>query len=95
MRLGVADAHSGVSTASLSLTADFAVEGRAPGAELAHLLVATGQGIHTLNLTSPLPRMDEANLHASVRDMQGNITRTTVTFSTTLGPNDLFNDGFE
>lgn len=95
LRLGVADAHSGVSAASLSLTAGFAVEGRAPGAELADLLVATGQGIHTLNLTSPLPRMDMANLHASVRDTQGNITRTTVTFSTTLGPNDLFNDGFE
>ena len=39
--------------------------------------------------------VDEAHIHASVRDVQGNITRLNLRFSTQLGENDVFYDGFE
>lgn len=95
IRLGAADANSGIDVASLSLRADFALAGRAPGSELADLLVEVEQGVWTLALDAPLPRLDAATLDASVRDQQGHITRVGVRFTTSMGPDDLIRDGFE
>jgi hypothetical protein len=95
IRLGVADAHSGIAPGSLSLRADVVLAGRAAGSELADLLSEVAQGIWSLPLPVALARLQEANLHASVRDRQGNITRVSVRFSTQLGPDDLIRDGFE
>jgi hypothetical protein len=95
LRLGAADANSGVDPGSWSLRADFAVTDRAAGSELSDLLIEVEQGVWSLALPAPLPRMDAAALHAEVRDQQGNVTRVSVAFSTTMGPDDLIRDGFE
>jgi hypothetical protein len=94
-RLGAVDANSGLDAASLSLRADFVVEGRAPGNELADLLQESSQGIWTLLLSEPLPRLSAARLDAEVRDQQGNVTRVAVSFSSLMGPEDILRDGFE
>jgi hypothetical protein len=80
-RIGVADAHSGVNLASLSVTADLALEGRAAGAELADLMQPEGDGIYTIVLSAPIPPVSGAHLHVRVEDHQGNVTRVSRKFS--------------
>jgi len=93
LRVGVADANSGVDLPTLSLTADFPVEGRQPGAELADLAVEQDDGVYAILLTLPLPELAEATLFAEVADQQGNVTRAARRFST--GEALIFTDGFE
>ncbi|MBD8526474.1 hypothetical protein [Pseudomarimonas arenosa] len=94
-RLGAADADSGLDSGSLSLSADFNVIGRPPGAELNDMLAISDEGIWELALDAPLERMQNAHLYAEVADLQGNITRAAVAFSTAVGPSDVFRSGFE
>ena len=94
-RLGAADADSGLNLTSLSLSADFAVNGRAAGSQLSDLLVGSADGIWTLTLDAPLERMQNAHLYAAVADLQGNITRVNLAFSSSVGPSDVFHSGFE
>jgi hypothetical protein len=95
IRIGAADINSGLAPGSLSLRADFAVAGRPAGSELADLLQSSTAGIHVLPLAAPLPEMAQANLHASVRDVQGNITRVDVRFTTVQLADLIFADDFE
>ncbi|MEO8602844.1 MAG: hypothetical protein ABI629_09725, partial [bacterium] len=81
IRLGAADADSGVNWAMLSITADFAVNGRAAGAQLADLAQASGDGIRTLTLATPISSRAAGNLAVSIEDVQGNITRVARRFS--------------
>ncbi|MFN7963862.1 MAG: hypothetical protein U0002_21540 [Thermoanaerobaculia bacterium] len=94
LRLGVADAASGIDLASLSIRADFAVRGRAAGAELADLATEAGDGIYTLDLGGPLPPLWQKHFRAAVKDHQGNWTRVDRQFST-IESGLLFADGFE
>lgn len=80
IRIGIADANSGVRPGSLSVTADFAVGGRAPGSELAGLAREVGDGIMEIPL-SPQSH-SRATISVSVSDRQGNVTRVTRVFST-------------
>src|SRR5262245_59380959 len=48
IRFGAADAHSGINSASLSVHADFAVQGRAAGSELADLAQSIGDGVYAI-----------------------------------------------
>lgn len=82
VRVGLADAASGVSLTSLSITADFAVAGRPAGAELADLAVTAGEGIYEIALGGALPPLVRRHLRVSVRDLQGNVTRVDRVFST-------------
>lgn len=75
IRVGVADANSGVEPGSLSLTADVAIAGRAAGQELADLLVPLGGGVHELTLVEPVTELAEGHLLVQVADRQGNWTR--------------------
>ncbi len=97
IRVGVADANSGVDVASLSITADFAVGGRSAGAELADLATHLGDGVYEINLGAPLGPTGQAHVNASIVDEQGNITRVERRFRTVPGPLDgrIFEDGFE
>jgi len=81
IRVGIADADSGIDPASLSITADVAIADRAAGAELADLAVASGAGIYSIPLSTPLTALTEAHLDVSVADQQGNITRVQRHFS--------------
>ena len=93
LRFGMTDADSGIDSASLSITADFSVEGRASGVELADLITRVDDGIYAIALSQSLPPLTSPHLKVSVRDNQGNITRVDRAFSTT---NDgIFANGFE
>lgn len=84
IRIGVADANSGLQPGSLSVSADFPVAGRAPGQELVDLAVSVGDGIYEIPVdVSPAPGTVRV-VHAEVADQQGNWTRVDRTFQ--VGP---------
>ncbi len=93
IRFGLADANSGIELATLSVTADFPVAGRAPGSELNDLAVAVGDGIYEIGLGGALGPLAEAHVRVEVADVQGNITRIDQRFATAAGL--VFSDGFE
>ena len=86
IRVGVADAYTGIDGSSLSITADFVVEGRAAGSELSDLATELSTGVHVIALSQTLPPLTKANIFAEVADNQGNITRVKQTFSTVDTP---------
>ena len=83
IRIGLADAYTGIDLTTLSVRADFALEGRSPNAELADLVrpSAAGDGIYEITLTAPLDDLARGTLHIEVADHQGNITRVNRTFT--------------
>jgi hypothetical protein len=81
LRIGIADANTGIAPGSLSVRADIALAGRAAGAELADLAVAGSDGIHTIALAAPITALDEGHLFVAVTDRQGNVTRIDRRFS--------------
>ena len=85
IRVGVADADSGINPGSLSLSADIPIEGRAPGQELAGLAAQVGDGIYAITLSQPIQAVTNAHLYAAVADNQGNITRVARRFSVGSG----------
>jgi len=95
IRIGAADANSGIAAGSLSLKASVAIAGRPAGSELADLLQNVAQGVWSLPLGNPLPPTPSAWIATEVRDVQGNITRVRVAFSTSFNGDLLFRDGFE
>lgn len=95
LRVGIADANTGIAAGSLSITADITIAGRAPGAQLADLAVETADGVWEIELTPPLQRMVDRHIHVSVRDVEGNITRVTREFSVQASVGDVFRDSFE
>ncbi|MCC6850135.1 MAG: hypothetical protein IT294_16690 [Deltaproteobacteria bacterium] len=84
--IGAADADSGLAAGSLSITADVSIAGREPGAELADLATAAGDGIWSVALTPPLVDVASAHLRVAVADRQGNVTRVDRRFSVGAGP---------
>ena len=81
IRVGVADAYTGVSAGSLSIKADFAVNGNAAGVELAALATLVAPGVYSIALAPPITSLGNAHIFASVADVQGNITSRNVRFS--------------
>ena len=84
IRVGIADAHR-FAAGSLSVRADFVVQGRAAGSELADLAVGAGDGINEIPLGTPLAAPYTGHVLASVADGQGNITRVDQRFSLSCG----------
>ncbi len=85
IRIGVADAHTGLDMSTLSVSADFAVAGRAPGSELADLAAGVGDGIYSIALDAPITVLDTTHVRAEIADQQGNITRVDRSFSVNAG----------
>ncbi|GMU91183.1 MAG: hypothetical protein AMXMBFR4_02410 [Candidatus Hydrogenedentota bacterium] len=81
IRVGFADAYTGIKPGSLSIVADFPVNGRQPGQELADLAQGVADGVYAIHLSQPLPAGSEGNLYVEVADVQGNITQVDVAFS--------------
>ena len=75
IRIGVADANSGIDAETLSVAADFVVAGRAPGAELADLFSPVADGVFELSLSEPFAPAADAHVFAEVYDRQGNVAR--------------------
>ncbi len=85
IRLGAADAHSGVDWTTLSITADFAVDGRAPGAQLADLAAPVDDGIYAIPLSPPIAALGDGTLNVAVSDRQGNISGVARHFAVVTG----------
>ena len=79
--VGMADAYSGLDVASFTVTADFPIDGVKPGENLAARFKAKSDGVHELQLTAPLKRLERGTLTVTVSDRQGNVTRIERTFS--------------
>ncbi|MFN0127878.1 MAG: hypothetical protein ACKV19_14455, partial [Verrucomicrobiales bacterium] len=80
IRIGVADAYTGVQSGSLSVKAGFTVNGAAPGTELVNQGSFASAGIFVIPLQTPILNLEETTLTVSVRDTQGNKEQTTVRF---------------
>ena len=66
---------------SFTVTADFAINGHAPGENLAAQFKPKSQGVWELKFAQSPATLPRAQLTVSVKDKQGNITRIERTFS--------------
>jgi hypothetical protein len=73
--VGAHDYDSGLDERSLSVTADFEIDGAKPGEELAGKLKPRGDGVWELTLDEPVAVLAQGRLVVSVKDRSGNITR--------------------
>jgi hypothetical protein len=80
VRIGVADAASGISNSTLSVKCDFAVNGVPAGTELAGLGTFVGPGIFSISLNPAITNLPAGIVTASVLDAQGNRTTMKVRF---------------
>jgi hypothetical protein len=80
IRVGVADANSGVNLSTLSVRADFPINGLAPEAELAAFGSFIEAGVLSIPVNPPLTNLSAGHLNASVADQQGNRTKVNVRF---------------
>ena len=80
IRIGFHDYGSGIDPASLSVVADFALDGIPAGQNLAVRFSPTGPGVREWKLSKPIT-IQKGKLTVSVKDKQGNITRIERTFS--------------
>jgi hypothetical protein len=84
IRIGADDYYSGLDERSLSVKADFAINGRRPGRELADLLAGASDGVWVLPISPAVDRLRSGALTVSVRDRQGNATKIVRRFA--IGP---------
>ncbi len=79
--IGLHDYYTGIDQDSLVVTATVAIDGVAPGANLADRLKSKGGGVYELKLAKPLAKVDAAKLDVSVKDREDNTARIERTFS--------------
>ena len=80
IRVGVADADSGISNATLSITADFPVNGSQPGTELSGQGMFVRPDIFSIPLQTTITSLAPSHVVASVADVQGNRTSVNLRF---------------
>ena len=80
IRVGVADANSGVNLSTLSVRADFPINGLAPDTELAAIGSFIEAGVLSIPVNPPIGNLSAGHLKASVADQQGNRTKVNVRF---------------
>lgn len=81
IRLGAFDNYSGLDRGAFSVKANFAVNGKAAGTELAADLVESGDHIFTIALSPPLTMIGEGIINVSARDLRGNESVVARSFS--------------
>jgi hypothetical protein len=94
LRLGAFDIDSGLNWNSLSVIANFPVNGRPAGMQLADLFQTSAPSVRDLVLTGAITRLIDGRLQVSIKDLQGNETIIDRRFSVGANPI-LFADGFE
>ena len=83
MVIAVADAYTGIDFSSLSIKADFIVNGHPADTELSGFFSAMGGDVYQINLNNALPTDSlERHIRAEVKDNQGNIKRVDMRFFT-------------
>lgn len=80
LRVGVADAYSGLSNATLSVTASFPVNGIPAGGELKSQGAFVAPGVFSIPLQTPIAELSTQHLTAAIADVQGNTNRIVVRF---------------
>ncbi len=70
-RAGAHDSNTGLDPDSFSVTADFAVNGIAPGENPAAKCEPLSQGLWALILAGPVSNLDRGRLTVTVKDKQG------------------------
>jgi hypothetical protein len=78
--IGAWDAYSGLDEKSFSMTADFAIDGAAAGADLAAKLAPVGRGVWEIRFNRAIESLGRGTLVVSVKDRQGNVARVERTF---------------
>jgi Hydrazine synthase alpha subunit middle domain len=94
IRVGCFDADTGINHASFSVRASLAINGRAPGTELADLFVSESNWVRALTLQNPPITQRAAWIDARIKDMQGNETQILRHFDLRAAQ-DIFANGFE
>lgn len=79
--IGAHDYYSGLDEPSFHITADFVVNGLAPGENLAGHLQPKSQGVWELPLNKPIQSLKRGVLTVAVKDRVGNTARIERTFS--------------
>jgi mono/diheme cytochrome c family protein len=79
--IGAHDCYTGLAQESFTVTADFPVNGMAPGENLAPKFKARSQGVWELKLARPIKELARASLTVSIKDKQGNVSRIERTFA--------------
>jgi hypothetical protein len=79
--VGMHDTGTGLDAASFRVTADFAIDGTAAGENLAKHFRPLSAGVWEWKLAKPVAELTKGTLVVSVKDRQGNVTRTERTFS--------------
>lgn len=82
VRVGLFDYYSGLDTDTLSVKADFELDGHPAGTELAPYFERTeDEYIWTMDLSSPLQQLENGTITVRVRDQAGNVRRLERTFA--------------
>jgi len=81
IRLGMHDYGSGLDAATFKVTADVAVDGAAPGTNLAPKFAEVTAGVWEMKLSKPIDALPSGRLTVEVKDRQGNTSRIERLFS--------------
>jgi hypothetical protein len=79
--IGAYDYRSGLDERSFKVTADFEIDGVAPGGDLSAKLTPRGDCVWELKLGKAIAALERGTVTVSVKDRQGNTTRIERTFS--------------
>jgi hypothetical protein len=79
--VGMHDYYSGLDMTTFQVVADFPVNGKAAGENLAATFKPASDGVWELALATPLTNLAKGKLTVSVKDRQGNTSRIERTFS--------------
>jgi len=91
--VGVADANTGINISTLSIKADFIVNGLPANSELSGLATLVAEGVYQIQLDAALPQDSlERHIKAEVYDNQGNVKRVDLRFTTS---DLIFVNGFD
>ena len=73
--IGMHDYGTGLDPATFEVTADFAVNGRTQGTNLAASFTPRTTGVWELKFDQPITTLEKGTVYVSVQDRQGNTTR--------------------
>jgi hypothetical protein len=79
--VGMHDYGTGLDLDGFEVVADFALDGAAPGENLAKHFRTAAQGVWEWKLSRPITELPKGKLMVAVKDRQGNVTRIERTFS--------------
>lgn len=81
IRLGMHDYDTGLDLATFQVTADFPVDGAAPGTNLAPRFEQVTQGVWEMKLSTAIDALPAGRLAVEIKDRQGNTSRIERLFS--------------